>query len=176
MISSQAYSQEKIKGLELGFNKMKANSYGADYKPLIGFQAGIFLHKKTPKSFFFEKGIYLTYTRFEDRNSQNTLLLKNESFSLSIPIKLYWTKIKVFHPFIGLEGIWRFSIKTDYYMPDIPHYTVSPLQLGFIVGADIIFHKKISFGIKYLTTPYLISYGQMDLTGFLFSIRYKLGK
>ena len=172
--SIYGFSQEKTIVLDFGINRMKPSNTGSGYEPLIGIQAGILELRKISNSFSYDKGFFLTYTSFEEKENNNTLLLKNSTFSLSIPFQIYWTKVsKYFKPFVGAEAIWRFSSNTNYFEANIPQNEVSKLQLGLIIGTEILLYKQISLNVKYLTTPYLISYGTMDLNGFLISVRYK---
>lgn len=173
MVSFFGFSQEKTLTIDMGINKMYPNNTGSGFDPRIGIQAGILELKKISNSFAYDKGIFLTYTSFEDEDSSNTLLLKNATYSVSVPFQIYWTKVKYFKPFVGAEAIWRFYSNTDYFEANIPNNDVSKLQLGLIVGTEILLLKQISLSIKYLTTPYLIRYGTMDLNGFLVSVRYK---
>ena len=173
IVSIYGFSQEKTTGIDFGINRMQPSNTGSGYEPLIGIQAGFFSLRKISNSFSYDKGIYLTYTRFEDEDFNQILLLKNSTFSLSIPFQIYWIKLKYFKPFVGAEAIWRFSSNTDYFEANITNNEVSELQLGLILGAEILLHKQISLHVKYLTTPYLIRYGTMDLNGFLITVKYK---
>jgi hypothetical protein len=71
-----------------------------------------------------------------------------------------------------VEGIWRFYSDTDYFVTDVQQHEVSKLQLAFVPGMEVRVGKQMSFNLKYIVTPYLISYGPIDLNGFQFSLRY----
>jgi hypothetical protein len=172
VLSLHASPQEKLMGIDLGVNKLHPTNTGSAYEADIGLQAGVFSRKDISKSFSFEKGIYFTITRFDDHNEQNVLALENTTYALSVPLKYYWTRIKSVHPFFGVEGIWRFYSDTDYFITDVQQNEVSKLQLAFVPGIEVRVGKQMSFNLKYIVTPYLISYGTMDLNGFQFSIMY----
>lgn len=170
----KVYSQEKQQGIYLGLNKMQPTDSNSNYEPDIGFQVGLFSQKATSKAFTIEKGIYLSRTTFTAHNSQNVLVLKNTTYSLSVPFALKWIRLKPFHPFVGLEGIWHFSSKTDYYEYIFDQKEVSGLQLAFLFGAEVPFGDQFSFDLRYSATPYLISVGPRDLNGWHFSLKYTL--
>ena len=172
VLSIHSSSQEKQTGIDWGVNKLNPTNTGSGYEADIGFQAGIFSRKVISKSFSFEKGIYFTVTGFDDHNEQNVLALENTTYAFSVPLKYYWTRLKSVHPFLGVEGIWRFYSDTDYFVTDVQQHEVSKLQLAFVPGIEVGVGKQMSFNLKYIVTPYLISYGTMDLNGFQFSLRY----
>lgn len=174
VFSIHANSQEKQTGIDWGVNKLNPTDTGSAYEADIGFQAGIFSRKVISKSFSFEKGIYFTVTGFDDHNEQNVLALENTTYAFSVPLKYYWTRLKYVHPFLGVEGIWRFYSDTDYFVTDVQQPEVSKLQLAFVPGIEVGVGKQMNFNLKYIVTPYLISYGPIDLNGFQFSLRYLL--
>ncbi|MCG6188160.1 outer membrane beta-barrel protein [Maribellus maritimus] len=171
ILSIGGNSQNKQNSISIGVNRMQPTNTGSNYEADVGFQINLFSRKVISKSFSFEKGVSIIYTRFDD-HKEHELLLENNTYSLSVPLKYYWTRINYAHPFLGIEGIWRFYSDTDYFALNIQKNEVSKLQLAFILGTEVRILKQFDISLKYLLTPYLISYGTMDLNGFQVSLIY----
>lgn len=164
---------QKIYGINFGINKLRPINDGYNYQSDLGFQLGLFSRNKKLNSFTFEKGINFTVTKFHDLDAQKKLVFKNTTYSLSFPLNYYWNRIKFFHPYAGVEGIWRFYNDSDYYIQNANRNKVSILQLALSIGSEIILKEKLSFNTRYSLTPYFLSIGKLDLYGFQFSLNYK---
>ncbi len=169
--SINAFSQEKI-ALGVGINRLQPKSAGSGFEAQVGSQCGIYFRKTLGNSFLLEKGISLVISKFEDTNAGNVLILKNTTHSICVPFLWYYTRIKYIHPFLGVEGNWRFNSDTDYFVPSYLNQKVSELQFSIAMGAEATIVKNISLNLKYSMIPYLITIGNMDLWGFQIGVKY----
>ncbi len=103
-------------------------------------------------------------------------ILEHDIYAMSVPITLVWSKIRLLHPYFGIEGIYNFYNKTKYKLANVDKINVADLELNIIGGVQININNKFSFRGTYVLPPTLGRGKESTIssTGLRFSLSYEL--